>query len=54
MFIRKHGKLTRTVDELPMLRIVLLVRYDEREQGDRLARTRRHFQYAVTASIERS
>ena len=53
MFSRKYGKLTRTVYELPVLRIVLLVRDDKREQGDRLARTRRHFQYAVAASIER-
>ena len=36
-----------------MFRIMLLVSNDEGQQGDGLARTRRHLQYTVTTGIER-
>lgn len=45
--------LTGAVYQFPVLRIVLLVGNDERQQRDGLARARGHFQDRVTTSIER-
>lgn len=44
---------TGAVDELAAGRVVLLIGHDQRQQGDRLARARRHLQHAISAGIER-
>jgi len=46
------GHSSGTVYQLAMLRIVLLVCYDEREQSNRLPRARRHLQNAMATRIE--